>query len=154
MKSSALYRYLSQTAPASSFPGERYLLLTESLLLRRQFSTSPQGSAARRELSLLLLLQLLLNCACRSIHAGKKLQEACAPGQALPGEKTYRILPKKSSLDTLFLHRGTVHATCGAGEWVEVSENPSSPRFLPGLLFAQRSFGCDASATHNHARHS
>jgi len=45
------YRYLSQPAPAPSFPGERYLLLTESLLLRRQFSTSPQGSAARSELS-------------------------------------------------------------------------------------------------------
>lgn len=59
----------SQAAPAPEFPRESYLLLTESLLLGGQFSTSPRGSAAQSELSLLLLLQLLLNCACLSIRA-------------------------------------------------------------------------------------
>lgn len=70
-----LYCYLSQTAPASSLPREKYLLLTESLLLRWQFSTSPQGSAAQSKLTLSLLLQLLLNCACSSIHAWKTFRK-------------------------------------------------------------------------------
>lgn len=149
MKSTTLYLYLSQTAPASSFHRERYLLLTESLLLRWQFSTSPRGSAAWSSLALFLLLQLLLNCAHRSIRAWKNfrkhalLAEPCQEGgPSCPAKEKLLWHPLPTPWDSS-------RDLCARERWKlrgEMSEKPSS-HFLPGLVFVH--FGCDALATLN-----
>lgn len=143
MTSSTLYRYLSQTAPASSFLGERYLLLTECLLLWWQFSTSPQGSAARSKRALLLLLQLLLNCAHRSIHAWKNFRKRALLAEPCPEGGLSASCQRKAPLTPSSYTVGQLMRPAGQGEMEggkKTSEKPSPPRFLPELLFVQRSF--------------
>lgn len=114
-----LYRCLSQTAPASSLPGERYLLLTESLLLRWQFSTSPRGSAARSKLSLLLLLQLLLNCACSSIHAWKTFRKRLVLAEPCQREDPLRAAKEKRLWHPLPPPWASSHDLWATERWTE-----------------------------------